>query len=448
MRDCSGFEQLYMYYSVASFSECEFLRNESEYGFLTESNTNSITFSNCRFDAWETKQLAEQSRTIGGIVFTDKGTPRRYNDIEVSTAEELLEAIQPNTVIRLNIEEPLDLTAYLQEVWDSEGEAWNNAHSYVQIMKCYDGLELLVRDVNNLTLAGSFGDSRESHIYVEPRYADVLRFMNCSGICIRGLTLGHTETGECFGNVLTFENCYSVLLDNLDVYGCGYYGLCFMNNTNGVLINHCLIRDCEAGPLCVENCRGNFTVIDSELTGSERGGAIWNDDNLYMYFLRCKFGPQETGTLRYMENVGFDYCDWSEEGWEYPDFDWDFDFDPDSAEQVPLDTFILTNIYWVGYRLTDTLSEVEQNLPCEDQEGNYVQFSLIFEEDGMGSLYRGEDEAVSMTWTSSDDYSGAIELEDYDKPGSISLWYQSDGDEGAGMYWLFVELEGIQIWFY
>ena len=448
MRDCYGYEQLAIHSTAAEFSACEFSGNKSQYGLFSDTDSNCLDFTDCIFDTWENAQFMKQTQTLHGIVRTDSEAAGGYHEAEVSTVAELIEAIRPNTLIRMNFgAEPVDLTAYLQEVWDTEGEAWNDAHPYVRIADCYDGLELVIYDVDGLALVGSFDETRNGHICVEPRYADVFRFENCSNITLRGLTLGHTETGECFGNVLTFEGCTGITLDNLDVYGCGYFGLCFMSGTRDVNVFRCLIRDCSAGPVYMEGSIGNYYFIDCDLTCSAGGGGYWGSDNLYVYFLRCRFGLRESEALLYENNVITDFCEWDPDAGGYPDWSDDV-IDPTLSKVVPFDEDVLINTYWLGFQYTDLNEEVTRDLPYEEPDGTSIQFVLNFFEDGTGLLegYAGRD--ISFTWSCDSDYTALLDLEGLEDQGSVSLHFQAFEDGEHGITWLMLYLEGKQIWFF
>ena len=449
MQDCYGYEQLALHYTAADFIECNFTGNYSEYGLFSVNDTNSITFSGCEFDDWALDQIGEATSSLKCIVITDDETPHGYRELSVHSAEELIEAIQPNTLIHIILDEPMDLTAYLREVWESEGEAWNDAHSYVQIEDCYDGLELVIRDIDGLSLVGSFGKDRSGHIYVEPRYADVFRFENCSHVSLRGLTLGHTETGECFGNVLSFASCYSILLDNLDVYGCGYFGLAFLNGCRDAYMNRCLIRDCSAGPVYIENSSGSFSFMNCELTGSAGGGGYWGPDDLEVYFFRCRFGLKESEALLYHDDIRTEFCEWDPDASWYPDYEWnESEMDPTKAKVVPFDEDVLMNTYWIGWQYTDTNTEITRYLPFEDANGNTTQFCLTFSEDGTGLLEGYSWKDISFTWDCDSDYTALLDLDGLENQGSVSLHFQQFDDDEGSVMWLMLYLDGIQIWFF
>ena len=99
--------------------------------------------------------------------------------VTVGSIEELLEAIGPHTGILLK---PgyYNMSEYIEYVWAKEGESWNERHPYVQLRDCYDGVEVVIRRLDGLSI---YGDNENlTEIVVEPRYAQVLNFEECDNI--------------------------------------------------------------------------------------------------------------------------------------------------------------------------------------------------------------------------------------------------------------------------
>ena len=96
--------------------------------------------------------------------------PSEKDAITVSGIAELLEAIGPDTEI---IIAPgyYNMTEYLDYVWAKEGESWNERHPYVQLRKCYDGVEVVIRRVDGLSISGD--NESLTELVVEP---DTLRY--------------------------------------------------------------------------------------------------------------------------------------------------------------------------------------------------------------------------------------------------------------------------------
>ena len=84
-----------------------------------------------------------------------------------------------------------------------------------------DGQQLVLVNFQNLTIKGA----GHSSVEVDPRYAFVFRFVNCSNIVIENLTMGHTEGGFCSGGVIGANVASHLTVKNCDLYGCGTFGL-------------------------------------------------------------------------------------------------------------------------------------------------------------------------------------------------------------------------------
>ena len=131
---------------------------------------------------------------------------------QVSTVDELLEAIGPDRVIRLE-----DGVYNLTEA-KSYGDL--NAGEYWHWVDAYDGYQLVIRNVAGLWLEGS--DAQRCSIVTEPRYANVLAADSSDDLHFSNLTAGHTPgEGYCSGGVLDFYSCSRVWIRNCDLYGCG-----------------------------------------------------------------------------------------------------------------------------------------------------------------------------------------------------------------------------------
>ncbi|MBQ9459876.1 MAG: S-layer homology domain-containing protein [Oscillospiraceae bacterium] len=153
------------------------------------------------------------------------------------------------------------------------------ANPYVRVEEVFDGEALTVVGLDHVTLCSPTGDPSDVRIVTEPRYANVLSFLSCSDITLRDMTMGHTpEQGYCLGGVVYAEDCGSVFLNNLDLYGCGTYGISAFD-TETVRADGVVIHDCSYGGVelyrvgraeftgcTVKNCRefDILTVVDSE----------------------------------------------------------------------------------------------------------------------------------------------------------------------------------------
>lgn len=166
--------------------------------------------------------------------------------VHVSTADEFLAALAPNTEIIVDAEliDFSTATNYGKDI--QEYYHWDNP---------YDGPELIITNLSNLTVRGSGENATDRVLSCVPRYADVLTFENCANIYVTHITLGHTqEPGYCMGGVLHFQNCQDVLAEDCDLYGCGTLGVIGDLCLNVQVINN-LIHDCSVGGVEFSGCQ-------------------------------------------------------------------------------------------------------------------------------------------------------------------------------------------------
>lgn len=185
------------------------------------------------------------------------------NQVTVTTVDEFLAAIAPNTEIIVDAE-LLDLST-------AKGYGKNKT-DYYDWAEAYDGPELYITEVSNLTIRGANEDHTVNVISSVPRYSNVLNFFNCANIMVKGLTVGHTEEpGYCLGGVLFFLNCQDILVEDCGLFGCGTLGVKAESSKNIQVINND-IYDCSVGGVELINC-GDANVDGN--TFRELGGPIF-----------------------------------------------------------------------------------------------------------------------------------------------------------------------------
>ena len=258
--------------------------------------------------------------------------PRMSEDgtIHVRSVQELVEAIHPLANI---VVEPgrYNLTEFLTNYPNPRDyDEWNEAHPYVQIEDAYDGLELVVRGVAGLRIEGGSDDPMATEIVTEPRYATVLSFTDCTGVELACLSMGHTDGGDCSGNVLDFNNCQNIRLRTMDLYGCGANGISAMDGTGDMQVSNSTIRDCTYGPFEFFNVKGEFRFTACVLSGSDGGGYYAPSKGSSLTFVGCAFGEKETNRWLFDDNATFENCVWSQVT-QYPDIAYP-DVDPGMAD--------------------------------------------------------------------------------------------------------------------
>ena len=177
----------------------------------------------------------------------------RESQVYVSDAAGLMAAIGPGREIHL-APGVYNLTEWIEQRFES-GET-ETGNPYVTVELAFDGYELHIGGVRNLTVTGSgFLTEGAVELVIEPRYANVLTFDDCDKISLSGMTVGHTpEQGYCLGGVLCFRDCGCVALSEMDLYGCGTYGI-IAERVDSLQTVDSVIRDCSYGLLDLTQVR-------------------------------------------------------------------------------------------------------------------------------------------------------------------------------------------------
>ena len=168
-------------------------------------------------------------------------------DVHVKTADEFLSAIASDTTVYIDVPQ-IDLTSasdygegateeYMLPEFGDKAYAW---------VYCFDGYELYIGNIRNFHIVGG-------EIVTQPRYANVLNYLNCGNVTLDGVHLGHTpEQGTCAGGVLFFENTDVIILEGCDLYGCGILGIT-TRNVNNIHVQNTLIHNCSYGAAVLED---------------------------------------------------------------------------------------------------------------------------------------------------------------------------------------------------
>jgi len=171
--------------------------------------------------------------------------------VVVSNVDELLAAIAPDTEIILE--------AGVYNLCEAKTYGEDNPSDYYTWAGSYDGFELVLRNVDNLTIRGS--GRLSTTIETDPRWANVLRVQNSSGLILEDFTAGHTrEQGECSGGVLFLEGCQDVEMEDLGLYGCGVVGLTARLCTN-VTLQSSELYECSSSAVSLHTST-NVTVTN------------------------------------------------------------------------------------------------------------------------------------------------------------------------------------------
>ncbi|MBR5381787.1 MAG: right-handed parallel beta-helix repeat-containing protein, partial [Oscillospiraceae bacterium] len=262
-------------------------------------------------------------------------------------------------------------------------------------------------------------------IVVEPRYANVLCFIDCSNVAVTDLTAGHTDTGSCTGSVVLCEDCTDIILANDDLYGCGVNGL-EAEDCADIYVYETTIRDCSFGPMELSYCTGGFTAYNSRFVDSGSFG-FYDCGEADIYFWACEFGEWESNSLYFRDDVETDDCIWSDIT-EYPDYgDGSFGDFRDYLEIVAFDAEVLAGTRWEGFELVIPEENSVFELPYEDEEGTYG-VTLEFDKNGSGVLDGLYDEPETFRY-------------EMDESGYLAYGYIGDDQDMTDIIWLYADTD-------
>ena len=192
--------------------------------------------------------------------------------ITVSDTKGLIDNISPNTTIILKAGD-YDLLSPMIKT-----------NPYVSFNKVYDGYELLISSADNLTIKAE--DGATVNLKVNPRYANVITFMNCNNVNISGVVAGHTPNkGSCTGGVFKMISCNYMKVDNSILYGCGTMGL-DLDRVNNLQFTNSTIKECTYGIMKTSNSK-NLVFSNSKFYNNEQFDLI-NVQNSNLKFDKCE----------------------------------------------------------------------------------------------------------------------------------------------------------------
>ncbi|MCQ2974059.1 MAG: right-handed parallel beta-helix repeat-containing protein [Bacteroidales bacterium] len=298
-------------------------------------NANKITYNNCKVDTslnfpdlW--------SELVGGFGYDgyyegeefeyygdnpDEGpdpVELEFDDVKgsfsdkvihVKTGQEFIKALGNNRTIIVD-NDILDFSYCLGDLIDN-GEISQESEGKPAIPGIYctdnfDGWGLKLSHIYNLKIEGK---NKETHIQIEPKYADVLYFEFAKNIELKNLKLGHKEKGDCEGAVLHFNSCQDIEIEDCKLYGCGVQGI-FAAYCNNIDVEDTEIYECSETGLY-------YNVVKQSKCKNCKFYQLANPlilTNSYVTFKKCSFdveywNPDYTNNGSKDNPVVFDNCD-------------------------------------------------------------------------------------------------------------------------------------------
>ncbi len=210
---------------------------------------------------------------LAGFVISISSDAYSYT-INVSSADELLNAIGPDRTIRLA---PGDYM--LSDVKDRYME-------FIRWIPEFDGKTVSIRNVKNLKIIGSSGGA--TRLLVRPKYVFVINFEDCEDVELEHLVMGHSpDKGFCTSGVIGATNCTNLAIRNCDLFGSGTEGLT-LSKVRNMEFHDSTIRDCTYGIMTIKGC-ANLQFTKSSFTRNKKYWAVNIQDSTDISFAECSF---------------------------------------------------------------------------------------------------------------------------------------------------------------
>lgn len=228
---------------------------------------------------------------FGILYFVCIGVNAQTKIITVDTPDEFVDAIGSDRTIQLK-----GSTIYLSNVsQDKQGTNY-------KFVEEYDGHELTIFGVNNLKIIG-LGD-KPVKIITKPVYGDVIVFENCNNITIENVDAGHgPEKGSCSGGVFNISNSKNFTINKSIMYGSGTEGIT-ASNVTGLKCNNSIIKGCTNSIMTLDRCN-DFEFNTCEFTDNKEFDLINISNCISVKFDSCSFTNNQTGTDDYSDYAIF-----------------------------------------------------------------------------------------------------------------------------------------------
>ncbi len=139
--------------------------------------------------------------------------------------------------------------------------------------------------INNLTIKGS--PQKPAKLLTEDGEAEVINFYKCNEIHLENIIMGHIKGIGCYGDVLYFEDCNNMLMNNCSLFGCGIIGI-RMNKTSNFSCFNSRIYECSHYIMSIMDECNN--VLFEKCAFYDNGGGISTGKNSKgIIFNNCSF---------------------------------------------------------------------------------------------------------------------------------------------------------------
>lgn len=209
----------------------------------------------------------------------------------VTNADQLVDAIGSDREIILK-----DGTYYISDVSSIKSS------DYYRFDAAFDGAELVITGVNNLTIKCK--GTKPAKVITKPKYGNVMVFENCSNIKIENIEAGHgPEKGYCTGGVIRLTNTKNMTIKNSILFGSGIEGIAATESSNLKVVST-TIKGCSNSILSLSKC--NEIEFDScEFTENKEFSLINIDNCINVTLKACNINNNLTTSSDYSTDCLF-----------------------------------------------------------------------------------------------------------------------------------------------
>ncbi len=208
--------------------------------------------------------------------------------IKVNNALEFVEAIGSNKTIELE-----GNTIFLSDISSSK------SGSNYRFDEEFDGHELVIFNVSNLKIIGL--GLKPVKIITKPVYGDVLVFNNCSDVLLENIDAGHgPEKGECTGGVLNFSDSKNISIKNSVLFGSGIEGIT-AEKVKNLNCDNTIIKGCSFSIMTLKNCE-KIKFNNCEFIDNKEFDLINLSDCLDLTFAQCKISENSSSSILRITN--------------------------------------------------------------------------------------------------------------------------------------------------
>jgi len=199
---------------------------------------------------------------LGTALSAEKADTETHKVVVVKTAEEFVKAIGPDRIIKLQAGD-YNLTKVPRGKYK---------HVYWKLTFGENEHNLIIRDVTGLTIIGE--GKTPAHIQIDTFYPNVLNFEKCSIIRLENLKLGHS--GYCTGGVVSAVDSSKFSIHRCVLYGCGIEGLNLLR-VKEFKFSDSIIEDCTYGIMRIEDSE-SLTFTNSKFRNNRKFyGCVFTD---------------------------------------------------------------------------------------------------------------------------------------------------------------------------